>query len=51
MTTTKHQAGVALIGFGLGMAVNLSFPEPLNVINPYLWLIVVIIGFALIIKT
>lgn len=46
---SKFQAGIFLIGMGIGVALP-SFPEPLNIITPWLWIILVIIGTALVIK-
>jgi hypothetical protein len=52
MATTQHQAGVFLIGLGLGMVLNVGFSSPpLNVINGWIWLIPVLIGIILVIKT
>lgn len=46
---SKFQAGIFLIGMGIGVALP-SLPEPLAIINPWVWIILVIAGTALVIK-
>lgn len=46
---SKFQIGIFLIGMGLGVALP-SFPEPLNILNPWLWIILIVAGTALVIK-
>ncbi len=48
--TSKVQAGLFLIGVGLGTALP-AFPGPLELFRPWLWIILIIIGIILIIKS
>ena len=41
--------GMFLIGLGAGMYIP-GFPAPLNVINPYIGLIILIIGIVVLLK-
>jgi hypothetical protein len=52
MATTQHQAGVFLLGLGIGMVLNFGFSSPpLDIANSWLWLVPVLIGIVLVIKT
>lgn len=46
---SKFQIGIFMIGMGLGVAFP-ALPTPLNLIQPYLWVILIIIGMILIIR-
>ncbi|MDD4251209.1 MAG: hypothetical protein PHX27_03390 [Candidatus ainarchaeum sp.] len=48
--STKFQAGLFMIGMGLGMALP-SLPEPINFITPWLWILFIIIGVILLVKS
>jgi len=49
MSIVGNKAGLVIIGAGVGLALP-SIPAPLNIIQPYLWIILIIIGVILIIK-
>jgi len=49
MSAVGNKAGLVLIGAGLGMALP-SLPNPFNMIQPYLWILLIVIGVILIIK-
>ncbi len=49
ISMSKFQAGIFLIGMGIGVALP-SFPDPLSILNPWIWIILVIVGTALVIK-
>jgi hypothetical protein len=42
-------AGIFCIGIGIGLGLP-SLPAPLNVLNPWLWIIFGVVGIILIIK-
>ncbi len=44
----KFLAGLFMMGMGLGIALP-SLPEPLSILNPWLWIILLTIGIILII--
>ena len=46
----SNEAGLFLIGIGVGMYLP-ALPKPLNTIQPFLGLIVIIIGVLLMLKT
>jgi Kef-type K+ transport system membrane component KefB len=45
----KFHIGLFFIGVGLGMALP-SLPKELAFLNPYLWIVFIVIGILLIIK-
>ncbi len=45
----NNEAGLFLIGLGVGMYIPV-LPKPINVIQPFLGLIVILIGVLLMIK-
>ena len=46
----SNEAGLFLIGIGVGMYLP-ALPKPLNNIQPFLGLIIIIIGVLLMLKT
>jgi hypothetical protein len=46
---SKFQAGIFLIGMGLGVAFP-ALPAPLNILDTWVWVILIIIGIILIIR-
>ena len=49
MSSVNSKAGLVILGAGIGMALP-GLPAPMNVIQQYLWIILVIVGIILIIK-
>ncbi len=48
--STRFQAGLFLIGIGLGIALP-SLPEPITVLSPWLWILFILVGVILIVKS
>jgi hypothetical protein len=48
--STKFQAGLFFIGMGLGIALP-AIPEPLTFLTPWLWILFILIGVILIVKS
>jgi len=49
MSAVGNKAGLVLIGAGLGMALP-QLPSPVSMIQPFLWILLIVIGVILIIK-
>lgn len=47
--TSRFQAGIFLIGMGIGVALP-TLPAPLNIINSWVWILLIIVGVILLIK-
>ncbi len=53
MSAGGNKAGLVVLGVGLGMALPIvlgTLPAPINMIQQYLWIILIVIGIILIIK-
>jgi len=46
---SKFKVGLFLVGIGIGTLIP-SIPAPLNMLNSWIWLILIAVGFVFIIK-